>query len=83
MLLRPILPPYGLMFSIRDRKKNESEQPGKNLSKSTNSHFSSRKKKKKKLEVTLNLNPQSIPKFRRGSLKINVLKLKPQYILSS
>lgn len=83
MLLRPILPPYGLMFSIRDRKKkNESEQPGKNLSKSTNSHFSSRKKKKK-LEVTLNLNPQSIPKFRRGSLKINVLKLKPQYILSS
>lgn len=28
------------------KKKNESEQPGKNLSKSTNSHFSSRKKKK-------------------------------------
>lgn len=30
------------------KKKNESEQPGKNLSKSTNSHFSSRKKKNQK-----------------------------------
>ena len=71
-------PPQGLMCIMKDRKTG-SEQPGKNVSESTNSHSFSRKK----LKVTLNLNSQIIPKFRRGSLKINVLKLKLQYILSS
>ena len=52
--------PQGMKFSKKDRKKMDLNKPGKNLSESSNFYsFLARTK----LEITLNLNPQSILKF--------------------